>query len=81
MLPQGSVKTDWEVEIGVVIAQRARQVSGAAHRCRNGSAKAMIFSVATPRRPDRVHPGSTHQRDQQEGERGRNACQRQATAR
>jgi 2-keto-4-pentenoate hydratase/2-oxohepta-3-ene-1,7-dioic acid hydratase in catechol pathway len=27
MLPKGSVKTDWEVELGVVIGQRARYVS------------------------------------------------------
>jgi 2,4-didehydro-3-deoxy-L-rhamnonate hydrolase len=27
VLPQGSVKTDWEVELGVVIGQRARYVS------------------------------------------------------
>ena len=27
MLPKGSVKTDWEVELGVVIGTRARSVS------------------------------------------------------
>ena len=27
MLPRGSVKTDWEVELGVVIGTRARYVS------------------------------------------------------
>jgi 2-keto-4-pentenoate hydratase/2-oxohepta-3-ene-1,7-dioic acid hydratase in catechol pathway len=29
ILPQGSLKTDWEVELGVVIGRRARYVSEA----------------------------------------------------
>jgi 2-keto-4-pentenoate hydratase/2-oxohepta-3-ene-1,7-dioic acid hydratase in catechol pathway len=39
MLPKGSVKTDWEVELGVVIGTQARYVS-------QKSTKTMIFTVA-----------------------------------
>ena len=40
MLPKGSVKTDWEVELGVIIGERASDVS-------EEDALGVVFGYAT----------------------------------
>jgi len=46
MLPKGSLKSDWEVELGIVIGKRASYVSQKeALAMQDGSTKTMIFGV------------------------------------
>ena len=36
MLPRGSVKTDWEVELGIVIGKKTRYVTRKSSKARRG---------------------------------------------
>jgi 2-keto-4-pentenoate hydratase/2-oxohepta-3-ene-1,7-dioic acid hydratase in catechol pathway len=56
VIPRGAKKTDWEVELGVVIGTKARYVPG---KCRHGSCRRLLRGERCQRacRPDHRCPG------------------------